>query len=116
MEVRRRREGRLYAALRVDGLLSISGWTHERMGEPDGYVLLFDRARNAIGLKPARMGVTRNAYRVRRKYKGTNRNRTIFARPLCEEFGIAVEKTIVFRTCAIDRDGVLVLRLDQIRE
>jgi hypothetical protein len=77
---------------------------------------LFDRSERTIGLKPAVWGRDRNAYRVRKECKGTNRNRTIFARPLRREFGIEVERTIVFDKCRIDRDEVLVLNLDDTRE
>ena len=106
--------GKLYAALRPSGFISISGWTHERMGSPDGYLLLFDRANRTIGLKAARLGVDKNAYRVSQKKSGLNKNRTIFVRPLCVEFGIAVEKTVVFQNLEIDRDGVLILDLNNV--
>ena len=87
--------GKLYAALKPAGFISISGFAHERMGSPDGYLLLFDRANRTIGLKAARLGVEKNAYRVSQKKFASNKNRTIFVRPFCVEFGIAVEKTVV---------------------
>ena len=108
-------KGKLYASMKPSGFISISGWTHERMGSPDGYLLLFDRATRTIGLKAARMGVDKNAYRACRKAGSSHKNRTICARPLCREFAIAVEKTVVFHTCRIDRDGVLLLELDEAR-
>ena len=84
------------------------------MGSPDGYLLLFDRANRTIGLKAARLGVEKNAYRVSQKKSASNKNRTIFVRPLCVEFGIAVEKTVVFQNLEIDRDGVLILDLNNV--
>ena len=106
--------GKLYAALRPSGFISISGFTHERMGSPDGYLLLFDRANRTIGLKAARLGVDKNAYRAGRQGDASHKHRTIFVRPFCVEFGIAVEKTVVFQNCEIDRDGVLILDLNNV--
>ena len=140
--------GRLYAALRHHPVLAeprppllleggepkslISGFTHERMGEPDGYLLLVERNHpglrkasaappfeggeliRAIGLKAAVLGRDGNAVRVSRRKTGKgNKNRTIFVRPLLERFGIGVERTVVFKNCRIDRDGVLVLELGE---
>jgi hypothetical protein len=107
--------GRLYAALKPSGFLSISGYTHERMGSPDGYLLMFDRSTRTIGLKAARMGVDKGAVRPARGSKATNKNRTIFVRPMCQEFGIAVEETVVFDKCHIDEDGVFILDLNHTR-
>jgi hypothetical protein len=84
------------------------------MGSPDGYLLLFDRANRTIGLKAARLGVDKNAYRVSQKKSASNKNRTIFVRPSVREFGIAVEKTVVFQNLEIDRDGVLILDLNNV--
>ena len=118
VDVRRRWEefpqvgrGRLYAALRPSGFISISGYTHERMGSPDSYLLLYDRASRTIGLKAARKGIDKNAYHAAHK-AGANKNITIAAGPLVREFGIGVERTLVFKNCEIDRDGVLVLELN----
>ena len=74
VDVRRRWEefpqvgrGRLYAALRPSGFISISGYTHERMGSPDSYLLLYDRGSRTIGLKAARKGIDKNAYHAAHK-------------------------------------------------
>jgi hypothetical protein len=107
--------GKLHASLKPSGFISISGWTHERMGSPDGYLLLFDRRTRTIGLRAARLGVDENAYPASQKKSGSNKNRTIFVRPLCLELGIRVESTVVFQNCEIDRDGVLVLDLSNTR-
>jgi hypothetical protein len=43
----------LYATLNPEGDLVISRRTHEVLGSPDSYLLLFDVERNVIGLRPA---------------------------------------------------------------
>ena len=67
-------QGKLYASLKPSGFISISGWTDERMGSPDEYLLLFDRATRSIGLKAARLGVDKHAHRVLEWRNRTNYN------------------------------------------
>lgn len=49
----------LYATMTPDGDITISAHTHRTLGEPDSYVLLFDRDRSVIGLQPARSAIER---------------------------------------------------------
>ena len=52
----------LYATLNPFGDLVISRRTHEILGSPDSYLLLFDVERNVIGLRPADGAAEKNAY------------------------------------------------------
>ena len=71
-DVRDCRWATLYATMNPEGDIVISRRTHEVLGSPDSYVLLYDRERDVIGLKPALLGVEKNAYpaRVRGRYGG----------------------------------------------
>ena len=103
------RWGVLYATLNMEGHIRISRVTHERLGSPDSYVLLYDRAREVIGLRPARLAVDQNAYRAidRGPYGGKRIN----AFRLCREFEIETNQTVRFHHCQIDNSGVLILDL-----
>jgi hypothetical protein len=101
----------LYATLNPEGHLVISGQTHRTLGEPDSYVLLFDRERSVIGLRPARSAVTKNAYPV--KKRGNYGGVFVRAYPFCREFGIDIPQTVRFHKCQVDNNGVLILDLNQ---
>ncbi len=103
------RWGVLYATLNVEGHIRLSRVTHEALGAPDSYVLLYDRERDVIGLRPARLAVEKNAYRAidRGPYGGKRIN----GFRLCREFGIDTNETVRFHHCQIDNSGVLILDL-----
>ena len=100
------RWGVLYATLNMEGHIRLSRVTHEAMGAPDSYVLLYDREREVIGLRPARLAVEKNAYKAidRGPYGG----KRVSGYRLCREFGIQISQTIRFHHCRMDNSGVLI--------
>ncbi len=103
----------LYATLNAEGDIVISAFTHKTLGAPDSYLLLFDRERSVIGLRPARSAVERNAYPARDR--GRHGGKRIRGYRMCREFGIRVERTVRFHRCQLDNDGVLILDLNDVR-
>jgi hypothetical protein len=103
----------MYASMNPDGDIIISRYTHEKLGAPEAYVLLFDRERQVIGLRPAVMAVERNAYPA--KKRGNFGGRRIRGYRLCREFGIVLDRTVRFHRCQIDNSGVLILDLGDTR-
>ena len=103
------RWGVLYATINPEGHIRLSRVTHEALGSPDSYVLLYDRERDVIGLRPARLAVEKNAYKAidRGPYGGKRIN----SFKLCQQFGIEIDKTVRFHHCQIDNSGVLILDL-----
>ena len=99
----------MYATLNPEGQIRLSRVTHEALGSPDLYVLLYDRAREVIGLRPARAAVERNAYKV--NDRGPYGGKRINGFRLCREFGIVIGGTVRFHHCQIDNSGVLILDL-----
>lgn len=99
----------LYASINPDGDIVISRYTHEKLGGPEAYVLLFDRERRVIGMRPAVPAVEKNAYPARPR--GRHGGRRIRGYRLCREFGIVVDRTVRFHRCQIDNSGVLILDL-----
>lgn len=97
----------IHVSINPEGHIALNGATHQMLGEPAAYLLLYDRVNNRIGLKPAAKAA-RNAYPVLR------RNRTsavVFAHRLLREQRIILPQTLQFDTAAIDEDGILVLDL-----
>lgn len=103
----------LFATLHPSGDIIISRFTHETMGSPDSYLLLFDRERSVIGMRPAKAAVERNAYPARNR--GNHGGKRIRGYRLCREFGIGVGRTVRFHRCQVDNDGVLILDLNDVR-
>jgi hypothetical protein len=99
----------MYASINKYGDIIISRVTHEAMGNPDGYQLLYDRERDAVGLKPAKPERDKNAFPARPR--GRHGGRRIRGHRLFREFGIELNQTRVFHRCQIDKQGVLILSL-----
>jgi hypothetical protein len=95
-----------YATLNAQGDIVLSRATHEAMGSPEAYILLFDRERDTIGLRPARHA-EKNAYPARPR--GKHGGRRIRGYRLIREFGVAIFETVRFHRCMKDRDGTLIL-------
>lgn len=98
--------------LNKGGGMVMSGVTHERLGAPEAYFVMWDRFNQRLGLKPAKKG-ERNAYPAR-KY-GKRGAKIIRAYRLLTEFGIRPPDTIEFERPQIDQDGNLILDLRKIR-
>lgn len=112
-EAKEARWAQLYATMNPDGDIIISRYTHEKLGAPDSYVLLFDREREVIGLRPARMDKEKNAYPARKR--GNYGGRRIRGYRLCREFGIRIGQTVRFPRCQLDNRGILLLDLKDTR-
>ena len=82
--------------------------THEQLGQPDAYLILYDSANNTIGLKPTGTQ-NRNAYPS--ASSGRHGGRKIPAYRLLVECGLHIADTLEFPDAEIDLDGILVLNL-----
>lgn len=101
----------IYVTLSPEGEIWLSRFTHEAMGAPKGYLLLYDRETRVIGLKPARE-TQAAAYpaRPRGNYGGCR----IRAYQFCRREHIAFEKTVRFTAAYIDHEGILILDLKDV--
>jgi hypothetical protein len=113
-EAREARWASFYASINPSGDIVISGYTHKKLGGTDGYLLLlFDRERQVIGLRPAWLAKDKNAYPARPR--GKHGGRRIRGYRLCREFGIVLARTFRFHRCRMDKQGVLILDLNEVR-
>ena len=99
----------LYASVNRHGDIVISRRTHETCGAPEAYQLLYDRERDVIGLRPARIDKEKDAYPARPR--GRHGGRRIRGHRMMREFGINISSTRVFDRCQLDNQGVLILDL-----
>jgi hypothetical protein len=107
------RWSKLYVSLSPQGYISVSKFTHESMGSPDSYVLLYDRELNVVGLQPARLNVTKNAYPA--KPNGDRGGRRIYAARMMREHNLYLSESAWFPRCYIDHTGTLILELNDVR-
>ncbi len=109
-----RRWSTLYAAMYKDGMISLSRATHEALGGPAAYLILYDRETNVVGLRPANRAVEKDAYPV--FAKGKYGGQRIFASRLIREYGIYLsDETVRFPRVIIDHDGTLILDLKDVK-
>jgi hypothetical protein len=99
----------LHAALYPTGEIAITRFTHEQLGSPEAYVLLYDQDKHMIGLLPASPAVKQNAYRAHEK--GPHGGRRIRGYRLMREFNLYIDNTVQFPRCVIDHTGTLILDL-----
>ena len=98
----------IYATLSPEGEIWLSRFTHEAMGSPNGYLLLYDRDSRVVGLTVARETQAAGyPARPRGNYGGCR----IRAYQFCRREHIAYEKTVRFPRAHIDAEGVLILDL-----
>ena len=108
------RWSKLYVSITRVGMISLSRFTHEAMGSPDSYLLLYDADLNVVGLQPARLNVTKNAYPTVETPKRTGGCR-IYAQRMMREHNLHLDATAWFPRCFIDSSGTLILELNDVR-
>ena len=101
----------LYATLSQQGSIVISRSTHEKLGSPGAYVVMFDPLRHRLGLHPESSD-NPNAYPARKQ--GRSGAKIIRAHRMIREFGIQPPDTLEFPEAKIV-DGVLILELQTAR-
>ena len=101
----------LYATLNPNGDLVISRFTHEAMGSPKAYVLLYEPETSTIGLRAESNVPEFNAYPANER--GRHGGRRIRAYRLCREIRLSLPETVRFHQCYIDHHGILILDLNK---
>jgi hypothetical protein len=104
------RWSKLHASMYPDGEIALTRFTHEELGAPDAYTLLYDRKLKIIGLRPANTIAASRAFPARRK--GRHGSRRIRAWRLLRQYNIDLTSTVTFPRCEIDHTGTLILDLN----
>jgi hypothetical protein len=83
----------------------------EALGWPAAVTLMYDRGRNIVGIKPADPDDP-GSYPLRNKGGTRSRSRGLFAASFCRHFQIAPTKPVHIRDPRMDKDGVLIIDLN----
>ncbi|MFT3743071.1 MAG: hypothetical protein QM785_02140 [Pyrinomonadaceae bacterium] len=97
----------LHITMNQKGYIVMSRVTHEQLGSPAWFRLLYDEANHRIGLKPVEPSTPH-------AYPALKSNRTgimVRAYRLMREKRLSLPHTMQFDDAAIDTDGILVLDL-----
>lgn len=98
----------LYVTMNGKGSIAMNRAAYEKLGEPRGFLVLYDSANSTIGLKPTSPQM-RNAYPVMKA--GRHGARRVNAYRLLTECGLHIKETLSFPDADIDEDGTLILNL-----
>lgn len=98
----------VYVTMNAKGEIVMNRVTHEKMGAPKAFLLLFDKVNSRIGLKSS-TPLTRNAYPA----LVSNRSgaKMVRAYRLVAEHRIILPHTMQFHDAYFDEDGILILDL-----
>lgn len=105
---------RIHATINRRGNLFLNRLAVEALGEPDSVVLMYDRRRSTIGITRAPSS-RQNAFRLKRKERNRNGSRMLYAANFCRFYSISPEETLAFTAPEIDKNGVLILDLNEVK-
>jgi hypothetical protein len=105
---------RMHITVNRRGCFHLSRRAIERLGEPDSVVLMFDRRRGVIGMVQAPFNKP-NAFRLKRKQGKAAASRVVYAANFCRRYAICPDDTIAFNDAKVDKDGVPILDLNEVR-
>ena len=103
----------VHVTLNKDCQLYFNARALEALGEPDGVSLMYDPKRQVIGVLPSALNRS-HTYRLRKKQRDLS-GRTISAKNFCKFHNIQPGETVAFRSARINKDGVMILDLQDVR-
>ncbi len=105
---------RAYASINKRGEIAMNAEAFRRINSPASVTLLYDADSRCIGIK-CPVAQDRNFFPVRR-YGRDRKMRIVRAARMFKQFGITVERTLVYKTPEtryLNEQPMLVLRLDE---
>jgi len=105
---------RIYVTINKRGNFFLNRRAVEALGRPDLVVLMYDRRRSTVGIAAA---TERNpgAFRLKRKELNGHGGRVLYASNFCRNFAICPDDTLRFTAAEVDKTGVLVLDLNEVK-
>ena len=104
----------IHVTINVRGNIFLNRRAHEALGRPTDVMLMYDRRRSFIGIGAARPGQA-GAFRLRHKDPHTSCGRVLYASNFCRKYAIGPEETLRFMTAEVNKSGILVLDLNEVR-
>ncbi|MFN0279889.1 MAG: hypothetical protein ACKVRN_15025 [Pyrinomonadaceae bacterium] len=113
---KRRKLARIYVSLNRRGEIAFNAEAFARIGRPASVTLLYEPASKRLGVKYP-VALDRHFFPVRRYGRG-KRTLIVRAARLLKQFGIEVERTLVFKNIAVENLGgnpMLIMNMEEIK-
>ena len=108
------RSERIWVTLNTRGNFFMNRRAHEALGRPERVVMMYDRRRSVIGIAAANHGQT-GAFTLKRKETKGHGSRVLYASNFCRTYAISPDETLQFTGAEVDKAGVLVLDLNEVK-
>ena len=105
---------RIHVTIDKLGHFYLNRYAIHALGSPDAVTLMFDRRRKIIGMLPSARH-RKQSFPLRNKEKNASRGRCINAMNFCKACGIRPTETLAFTSPEVNKDGILVLNLHEVR-
>lgn len=105
---------RIYVTINRRGNFFFNRRAIEALGRPDLVVLMYDRRRCTVGVASARPGQP-GVFKLKRKEVKGHGGRLLYASNFCRSFAIYPEETLRFTAAEVNKSGVLVLDLNEVK-
>lgn len=105
---------RVHVSISKLGHIFLNRRALEAIGEPDAVTLMFDRRRNIIGVMPSALHRPQS-FPLKRKDKRTSLGRMVYANNFFRHYSIRPTETFAFLDPKVNKDGILMLDLSDVR-
>ncbi|MEQ1763973.1 MAG: hypothetical protein ABL984_12620 [Pyrinomonadaceae bacterium] len=96
------------------GSFYLNGIALKALGDPDALQLMFDRKNGVIGMHRTSIE-KKGAYLLKRKSAQPGiASKCFYATSFCDKFKIRPKETMLFLDAHVNRDGILILDLNQV--
>lgn len=104
---------RVHVTINQEGKIFFNKLAVAALGSPDGVSLMYDSRQSVIGVKASPLN-QRSSYLLRKKQKKYG-GLVITAKNFCKRFGIYPTETLAFTAAEVDKDGILILDLNEVK-
>jgi hypothetical protein len=105
---------RMHVTINKRGHIFLNRRMVEALGDPDAVTLMYDSRRSIMGIMPSPLH-QRRSFPLRNKDGKRGRGRRIHAMNFFRTCGIRPTETMAFTSPDINKDGILILNLNEVR-
>jgi hypothetical protein len=105
---------RVHVTINKQGHIFLNRRMMEALGEPDAVTLMYDKRRSIIGVMPSPLH-KRRSYPLRNKDGKRSSGRMIHAMNFFRKYQIRPTETLAFTSPDINKAGILILNLNEVR-
>ena len=104
---------RMHITIDKRGRLFFNKLAFEALGKPVGVALMYDEAKQAIGVLPSTL-TRKETFRLKPIHRESG-GKVVTALNFCRHFSISPSETLAFQNPSLNHDGVLILSLHHVQ-